>query len=199
VDEYGREREQAGDAAAAEQALHRAVELARVIRFRAGSSEIFICGRIAATKRFGNFPKLRRPARAFGEQFTRLRGSISTATRRASNDCRTSAGSAGESGKIFAGKGRAEDCLRVWNTLTDDQKAASNVGTRDIAQALFDKGFYRSAVEFIRQLNIEPDARAEIVQNGGFEKPIGETKTHISAGKSRRLANWKSKPTRLRK
>ena len=41
-----------------------------------------------------------------------------------------------------------------------------------ITQALYDKRFFRSSIEFVRQLGIEPQAQAETVQNGGFEAPI---------------------------
>ncbi|HXG85912.1 MAG TPA: carbohydrate binding domain-containing protein, partial [Pyrinomonadaceae bacterium] len=78
--------------------------------------------------------------------------------------------------KFYAGKGRAEDSLRVWNTLSEEEKQANASGARIIAQALYEKGFLRSALEFVRQLGIEPDAKAETFQNGGFEKPIGEAK-----------------------
>jgi tetratricopeptide (TPR) repeat protein len=76
--------------------------------------------------------------------------------------------------KFYAGKERPEESLRIWNTLDEDQKRAHRDVARAIAQSLYEKGFYRSGVEFVRQLEIEPQAQAETVQNGGFEAPIPE-------------------------
>lgn len=74
--------------------------------------------------------------------------------------------------KFYAARELPEDSLRIWNTLTEAEKARNQDIARLIAQALYDKRFYRSSVEFIRQLGIEPQAQAETMQNGGFESPI---------------------------
>lgn len=74
--------------------------------------------------------------------------------------------------KFYAAKEQAEDSLRIWNTLTEDEKARNQDIARLIAQALYDKRFFRSAVEFVRQLGVEPQAKVETIQNGGFESPI---------------------------
>ena len=71
--------------------------------------------------------------------------------------------------RFYAAKERAAESLRVWNTLTEEEKQAHAEVARIIAQALYEKQFYRSAVEYVRQLKIEPQAAAETVQNGGFE------------------------------
>jgi Flp pilus assembly protein TadD len=78
--------------------------------------------------------------------------------------------------KFYALKGRAEDSLRVWNTLSEEDKQSNFETAKAIAQALFDKRFYRQAIEFVRQLEIEPDAQNQTIQNAGFEKDIGEAK-----------------------
>lgn len=74
--------------------------------------------------------------------------------------------------KFYAAKELPEDSLRIWNTLSEEDKTRNQDIARLIAQALYDKRFYRSSVEFVRQLGIEPQAQAETVQNGGFEAPI---------------------------
>lgn len=74
--------------------------------------------------------------------------------------------------KFYAAKELPEDSLRIWNTLSDGDKTRNQDIARLIAQALYDKRFYRSAIEFVRQLGIEPQANGETVQNGGFEAPI---------------------------
>jgi tetratricopeptide (TPR) repeat protein len=74
--------------------------------------------------------------------------------------------------KFYAAKERPEDSLRIWNTLSDEDKLRNQDVARLVAQALYDKRFYRSSIEFVRQLGIEPQAQPETVQNGGFEAPI---------------------------
>ncbi len=74
--------------------------------------------------------------------------------------------------KFYAAKEMPEDSLRIWNTLSEEDKRRNQDIARLIAQALYDKRFYRSAIEFVRQLGIEPQAQGGVVQNGGFEAPI---------------------------
>jgi tetratricopeptide (TPR) repeat protein len=74
--------------------------------------------------------------------------------------------------KFYAAKELPEDSLRIWNMLSEDAKARNQDIARLITQALYDKRFFRSSIEFVRQLGIEPQAQAETVQNGGFEAPI---------------------------
>ena len=173
--EYGREREQAGAAANAEKAFLKAVELAPNYTFPRWQLGNFYLRQNRGDEAFREFSKVAATNVLFGEQVYSIAWEYFD---RDAGKLEQIAGSGAEAranlAKFFAGKGRAEDCLRVWNTLTDAEKDASNVGKRDIAQALFDKGFYRSAIEFIRQLGIEPEAAAATVQNGGFENPIGD-------------------------
>lgn len=77
--------------------------------------------------------------------------------------------------KFYAVKEKPEDSLRMWNSLNSEEKQSNSAVAKIIAQGLFEKRFYRQAVEFVRDLGIEPNARAETVQNAGFEEPIGET------------------------
>ena len=74
--------------------------------------------------------------------------------------------------KYYAVKERSADSLRIWNTLSEEGKQRNSQVARLIAQGLYEKRFYRAAVEFIRQTGIESQAQAETVQNGGFELPI---------------------------
>lgn len=78
--------------------------------------------------------------------------------------------------RFYAGKERAADSLRIWNTLSAEEKETNAPTARTIALAFYDKKFYRYALEFVRSLGIEPEARFEFVQNGGFEQPIGDVK-----------------------
>ncbi len=76
--------------------------------------------------------------------------------------------------RFYASKEFAGDALRVWNSLSPEDKQANTPYAKVIAQAFYEKRIYPQALEFYRGLGIEPEAKAENVQNGGFEKPIGE-------------------------
>ncbi len=173
--EYGRGREQSGDAPGAEKALQKAVELAPNYTFPRWQLGNFYLRQNRGDEAFRELAKVAETNRLFGEQVYSIAWEyFDRDTAKLEQIAGTAAEARANLAKFLAGKGRAEDCLRIWNTLTNEEKEATAVGKGDIAQALFDKGFYRSAIEFIRQLGIEPEAKAETVQNAGFEKPIGE-------------------------
>jgi tetratricopeptide (TPR) repeat protein len=75
---------------------------------------------------------------------------------------------------FYAAHGQAADSLRIWNLLTDDQKAEDPQTARTIAQALTEKQFFRQGLEFSRQVGLDPDAEFQQVTNGGFERPLGD-------------------------
>ena len=77
---------------------------------------------------------------------------------------------------FYAGRSRAKDSLRIWNTLPDESKQENFAIGKVIERALFEKRNYGEAIEFTRQLGTEPDAKPEFIQNGSFEQPIGESK-----------------------
>ncbi|MCU1288847.1 MAG: hypothetical protein JWN60_1076 [Acidobacteria bacterium] len=78
--------------------------------------------------------------------------------------------------KFYAVKERAQDSLRIWNSFSEEEKNRDPGYAKIVAQGLYDKRFYRSAVEFARQTGIDPDAKIETVTNGSFEKAIGDAK-----------------------
>lgn len=175
--ECGREREQSGDVSGAEKAILKAVELAPNYTFPRWQLGNFYLRQNRGDDAFRQLAKVAETNQLYGEQVYSIAWEyFDRDTGRLEQIAGNTAEARANLARFFAGKGRAEDCLRIWNTLTDEEKEKTAVGKRDIAQALFDKGFYRSAVEFIRQLGIEPEAKAEIIQNAGFEKPIGEAK-----------------------
>ncbi|MFN0277247.1 MAG: tetratricopeptide repeat protein [Pyrinomonadaceae bacterium] len=73
---------------------------------------------------------------------------------------------------FFAARGQAAEALRVWNLLSETDKAAIPQIAKPIALGLFSQRFYRQALEFSRQLGIDADARPETLTNGGFERLI---------------------------
>lgn len=89
--------------------------------------------------------------------------------------------------KFYASKERAADALRIWNTLTVEEKAANAPTARIIGEAFFSKRIYRQAQDFIRELGIEPDAQPETIQNAGFENAFGKNEETYFG--------WKVEPT----
>ena len=79
--------------------------------------------------------------------------------------------------QFYASKELPEDSLRVWNTLSVEEKKQNEVISKLVAQILWDKQKFRSAVELVRETGIEPQAKAETVQNGGFEEKIEKAET----------------------
>lgn len=74
---------------------------------------------------------------------------------------------------FFAGRGRASESLRIWNLLSEADKAANPQVSKDIAHGLYIQRIFPQALEFARQLGIDADARPETITNAGFEKIIG--------------------------
>ncbi len=92
------------------------------------------------------------------------------------------AGNSGEAkaslAKFYAAKERPDDAVRIWETLTAEEKEKHIETAKLIAQALYDKRFFRASVKFISELKIEPNAKAETIENPGFESEFrgGEEK-----------------------
>ncbi|MDQ2745683.1 MAG: carbohydrate binding domain-containing protein, partial [Acidobacteriota bacterium] len=76
--------------------------------------------------------------------------------------------------RFYAAKQRPEDSLRIWNTLSEEDKQANLPVAKILAQSLFERKFFRQSLAFTREIGITPDLRDETVQNAGFEKPIGD-------------------------
>lgn len=82
--------------------------------------------------------------------------------------------------RFYAGKERAEDALRVWNSLSEEDKKRNAVYAQVIAQGLYEMRYFRQSQEFFRELGVEPDAKPETIQNGSFEKAIkGDKETYF--------------------
>lgn len=85
--------------------------------------------------------------------------------------------------KFYAAKERPEDAVRIWETLSADDKEKHTETAKLIAQALYDKRFFRSSVKFISELKIEPNAKAETIENPGFE-------TQFRGGEEKVFFGW---------
>ncbi len=80
---------------------------------------------------------------------------------------------------FYAARNSAENSLRIWNTLTDEQKAENPKISKTIAQALYDQRQFLQSVEFARQSGIDPEAKREAVTNPGFEESLGQQENTI--------------------
>lgn len=79
---------------------------------------------------------------------------------------------------FFAARGKAADSLRVWNSLSDDEKAANLQFAKLMAQGLYSQRCFPQSLEFFHQLGVDMDAQAGAVTNPGFERtilPAGES------------------------
>jgi tetratricopeptide (TPR) repeat protein len=74
---------------------------------------------------------------------------------------------------FFAARGRAEDSLRIWNSLNDSDKTSNPQIAKAIAHGLYIQRFFPQALEFARQLGIDAESRPGAVTNAGFERSIG--------------------------
>jgi tetratricopeptide (TPR) repeat protein len=171
--ELGRAYEQAEQYEKAEKAFQRAIDLApnySVVHWQAGN---FYLRRGDESKAFVELRKAAETSTVYSEQVFSIvweyyEKDTAKLEQLASEKPDVRAGLA----KFYAAKERPEDSLRIWNTLSDEDKLRNHAIARLIAQALYDKRYYRESIEFVRQLGIETQAQAETVQNGGFETPI---------------------------
>jgi tetratricopeptide (TPR) repeat protein len=74
---------------------------------------------------------------------------------------------------FLAARGKAADSLRVWDQLSETDKAANPEVAKNIAQGLLIQHFFPEALEFSRQLGLDADAQPAAVTNAGFERLIG--------------------------
>lgn len=173
--ELGREREQAGNVETAEAALQRAVALAPEYTFPRWQLGNFYLRQNRSDDAFRELTAAAATNSLYREQVYSIAWEyFEKDTARLEQIADKSPEMRADLARFYAAKGRAEDSLRVWNSLSNEEKEANWAGARVIAQALYEKQLYRSAVEFVRQLGIEPDAQNESVENASFERPIGK-------------------------
>lgn len=172
--EVGRAREQAEEIEAAEKAYLRAVEIAPSYTYPHWQLGNFYLRQNRSEEAFAELKKSAESYSVYREQvFSVAWDYYEKDTTRleelAGNAPSVRAGLA----KFYASKERAEDSLRVWNSLSAEEKAADTPIAKVIAQSFYEKRFFRQAQDFIRDLDIEPEARPETIQNAGFENPFG--------------------------
>lgn len=82
---------------------------------------------------------------------------------------------------FFASRGRAEDALRNWNRLSEDEKSMNAGFLRVMSQGVFEQKQFPQALEFERQLGVDEDVNREAITNASFEKGLnGEAKSRFA-------------------
>lgn len=76
---------------------------------------------------------------------------------------------------FFAGRGHADDAIRIWNTLSDETKAANPALAKGMALGLYDQRKFGAALEFSKQAGFDPNAAPETITDGSFERGLGDT------------------------
>lgn len=187
--ELGRAREQADDIAGAESAFLRAVDLAPTYTFPRWQLGNYYLRQGNADRAFEELKKAAENNPIYRQQV------FSTVWEYFDKNTAVLERIAGDAPNVrsdlalfYASKERAEDSLRVWNTLAPEQKKENESDAKIIAQALFEKKFFRSAVGFTRETGMDAEAQAEKFQNAGFETSIGREE-----GES--YFSWKVTPT----
>lgn len=73
---------------------------------------------------------------------------------------------------FFAAKGLPNQSLQVWQKLSPDEKSRRESTAKAMAQGLFERKYFRSALEFSKQVGLDAEAEVGKIQNNGFEMPI---------------------------
>jgi tetratricopeptide (TPR) repeat protein len=172
--ELGRAREQAENAAGAEAAFLRAVSLAPNYTYPHWQAGNFYLRQGATDKAFAELKKASENNPVYRQQvFSTIWDYFDKDTARLEQLAGDAPNVRSDLAFFYASKERADDALRVWNTLTPEQKKENESDAKIIAQALFEKKYFRAAVGFTRELGIETEAEAGKFQNAGFETETG--------------------------
>ncbi len=186
--ELARSREQLEDFAGSEKAFLRAVEIAPNYSFPHWQLGNFYLRRSDEKKAFGEFQKAAAGSFEYRDQvFSTLWEFYDKDTAKLEQIVVDNPQAKASLAKFYAVKERAIDSLRIWNTLTNEQKTENKIFSELILQAFYEKKFYRTAVEFASGPGKESEAKAETVQNGGFESPIKDA--------AETLFGWRYTPT----
>jgi hypothetical protein len=172
--DLGRARELAGDTAGGEKALRRAIELSPSyaqprwylgnVLLRAGrTEEAFIELRKAADAN----PVIHRQ-QVFSTAWNIFGEDVAAIERVVGEGAETRA----QLAAFLAGRGRADDAVRLWTSLSPAEKNEYRKAGEDLMKTLFGKKHYRAAQELARDLEVESASGVGKFTNGDFENVI---------------------------
>ena len=175
--ELGRAREQAEDYELAEKAYLRALELAPNYTYPHWQLGNFYLRQNRSDEAFAKLKRAAENNSVYRDQvFSIAWDYYEKDPNRLEQIAGNSASSRASLARFYASKESAENSLRIWNTLSKEEKTTNAVYAKVIAQAFYDKKIFRQSLEFVRELGIETDARQAAVQNASFENPFGDIK-----------------------
>jgi tetratricopeptide (TPR) repeat protein len=173
--ELGRAKEQAEDAAGAEAAFRRALDLAPEYTFARWQFGNFLLRQGRTEEAFAELRRTTEKSAVYREQvFSLAWDYFDKDPERLESLAANTPDVRANLALFYAVRGSSKDSLRMWNSLTDDQKIEHLPTARVIAQGLHDKKFFRQALEFAKQTGIDAEATQETVSNGGFEHSLGK-------------------------
>ncbi len=173
--ELGRAREQAEDIASAEKAFLRALEIAPHYTYPHWQAGNFYLRQNRSEEAFAELKKAAESNSVYRDQvFSVAWDYFDKDTARLDQIAGDAPAAKANLARFYASKERAADSLRIWNTLSEEEKQANIVYAKIIAQSFYERKFYWQSLEFTRSIGIAPDLRGETVQNASFEKPLGD-------------------------
>jgi tetratricopeptide (TPR) repeat protein len=174
--ELGRAREQAEDITGAEKAFLRAIEVAPNYTYPHWQAGNFYLRQNRSEEAFNELKKTAEFNSVYRDQvFSVAWDYYDKDTARVEQIAGDTPNAKAVLARFYASKDRPAEALRIWNTLSEDEKQANIVYAKVIAQSLYERKFYRQSLEFTRSTNDNASAlRGETVQNASFEKPLGD-------------------------
>ncbi|HST51431.1 MAG TPA: tetratricopeptide repeat protein [Pyrinomonadaceae bacterium] len=79
---------------------------------------------------------------------------------------------------VLAGRGRFDDALSVWSSLSAEEKRAQAGAGAGLARALYGKGQYSRALQVLEEAGAQ-DIAPEKISNAGFESDIAQPGTQL--------------------
>lgn len=173
--ELGRAREQTEDIASAEKAFLRALEIAPNYTYPHWQAGNFYLRQNRSDEAFAELKKAAASNSVYRDQvFSVAWDYYDKDTARLDQIAGDAPTGKANLARFYASKEQVADALRIWNTLSEDEKQANIVYAKVIAQSFYERKFFRYSLEFMRSIGTAPDLRGETVQNASFEKPLGE-------------------------
>lgn len=172
--ELGRAYEQAERSESAERAFRRAVELAPSYTFPHWQFGNFYLRQNRSDDAFAELRKTTERSNVYREQvFSLAWDYFDKDPQRVEALAANTPDVRASLALFYAARGSAENALRVWNTLGDEDKARHLETAKQIARGLFEKQRFREALAFSVQTGIDPEAQVGAITNGSFEKFVG--------------------------